>query len=81
MTESGEELERQTERESHGTYHCNDCGNGYDGYHYCDAGPDKVEYVCSDCGEHQNRETNQIDIEGMPPGRCVSCTFDRMAEP
>jgi hypothetical protein len=64
-----------------GTYHCPGCGNGYDGYHCCSNGPDRVEFSCNDCGEHRNRKVNQMDVEGLTPQRCASCTLDRMAEP
>jgi len=38
-----------------------------------------VEFECIDCGEHIERERHQMDIAGMTPKRCSSCTFDRMA--
>lgn len=63
---------------TNGTYHCNDCNEGYDGYHDCDWGDDKVEFVCNDCGEHINREVYDTDIEGVTPQRCASCTLERM---
>lgn len=37
-----------------------------------------VEFECSDCGEHVERERHQMDLPGLTPGRCTSCTFDRM---
>lgn len=40
----------------------------------------RVEFTCSDCGEHIERERHQMDIPGMTPSRCTSCTFDRMGE-
>lgn len=65
----------------HGTYHCPNCRTGYDGYHKCKKGPDRVEFTCNDCGEHTNRERHQMDVEGLTPQRCASCTLNRMAEP
>lgn len=41
----------------------------------------RVEFECIDCGEHIDRERHQMDIPGMTPQRCTSCTFDRMGEP
>jgi len=38
----------------------------------------RVEFECIDCGEHIERERHQMDIPGMTPQRCTSCTFDRM---
>lgn len=65
-----------------GSYHCPNCRQGYDGWHHCDEGRDRVEYECIDCGEHVNREEhhNGFDINGMVPSRCASCTLRRMAE-
>lgn len=37
-----------------------------------------VEFDCIDCGEHIKRERHQMDIPGMTPSRCTSCTFGRM---
>jgi len=64
----------------HGTYHCPNCRRGYDGYHKCPDGVDRVEFECSDCGEHVNRERHQMDIEGIAPRRCATCALNRMAE-
>lgn len=38
----------------------------------------RVEFDCMDCGEHIERERHQLDIPGLTPQRCTSCTFDRM---
>ncbi|MFB6198258.1 MAG: hypothetical protein ABEI52_08345 [Halobacteriaceae archaeon] len=40
----------------------------------------RVEFECTDCGEHIERERHQMDKPGMTPSRCTSCTFDRMGE-
>jgi len=40
----------------------------------------RVEFDCIDCGDHVERERHQMDIPGMTPQRCTSCTFDRMGE-
>lgn len=63
-----------------GTYHCPACRRGYDGWHHCPEGPDRVEYECIDCEEHVNREQHSMDIDGIVPSRCSSCTLARMAE-
>lgn len=63
-----------------GTYHCPNCSDGYDGYHECTDGTDRVEFTCTDCGEHVNRERHQMDVRGIAPKRCASCTLGRMAE-
>lgn len=39
-----------------------------------------VEFECSDCGEHIERERHQMDIPGTAPQRCTSCTFNKMGE-
>jgi peptide subunit release factor 1 (eRF1) len=78
MTANGVSQDRT---EQCGTYHCPNCHTGYEGYHKCPEGSDRVKYTCDDCGKHVNRETHQMEIVGVPPSRCVSCTFDRMAEP
>jgi hypothetical protein len=70
-----------SEQDTEGTYHCPDCGEGFVDYHRCSQGSDRVGSVCSDCSEAVNRETHQLDIEGIAPGRCTSCTFDKMAHP
>lgn len=38
----------------------------------------RVEFKCSDCGKHVERERHKMDIPGMTPQRCTSCTFDKM---
>lgn len=70
-----------TPEQDTGTYHCPYCGSGYDGYHKCPEGKDRVEFVCSDCDEHINRDRHQMDVVGIAPERCATCTLDRMAEP
>lgn len=40
----------------------------------------RVEFDCIDCGEHIERERHNMDIPGLTPSRCTSCTFDRMAK-
>lgn len=37
-----------------------------------------VEFECSDCGEHIKRDRNHMDVAGMTPSRCTSCTMNRM---
>lgn len=69
------------EQSSQGTYHCPNCRQGYDGYHECPEGTDRVEFTCIDCDEHVNRERHQMDVEGLAPQRCANCTLGRMAEP
>ena len=64
-----------------GLYHCPACRQGFEGYHYCDEGKDRVGYVCNDCGEIVKRTvTDDIDIEGIAPKRCGSCTLTAMAQ-
>jgi hypothetical protein len=62
------------------TYHCNACGGGYDGYHRCPAADDRVEFTCIDCGEHKNREASDMEIVGVAPQRCWTCTLNKMAQ-
>lgn len=64
-----------------GNYHCPNCQQAYGGYHRCPEGQDRVEYVCIDCHEHVNRDSHELDIEGIAPKRCTTCTLDRMADP
>lgn len=65
-----------------GLYHCPGCRRGFEGYHECEDGPDRAGYVCNDCGEIVKRTTTDgIDIKGVAPSRCGSCTLSRMAEP
>jgi hypothetical protein len=56
-------------------FQCPNCGFGYGGYHECLGGPDRVEFECIDCGDHVNREAHELDIDGLTPQRCVSCTL------
>jgi len=37
-----------------------------------------VEFVCSDCGDHVERERHQIDIPGLTPQRCATCALNQM---
>jgi DNA-directed RNA polymerase subunit RPC12/RpoP len=37
-----------------------------------------VEYECSDCGKQVERERHDLDLPGVTPQRCTSCTFDKM---
>jgi len=67
-----------TDPENIGPFHCTACRSGYDGYHRCPEGEDRVVFVCTDCGELKNRAVHQMDVEGIRPSRCVSCTFERM---
>jgi len=60
-------------------YHCPDCESGFRGYHQCSDGTDRVAYICSDCGTVVYRTVGGLDIEGIPPQRCGSCTLDAMA--
>jgi len=62
------------------THDCPYCETAVDGYHRCDAGSDRVAYVCSDCGDEVGRDTHQMDITGVAPSRCAQCTFERMGE-
>jgi DNA-directed RNA polymerase subunit RPC12/RpoP len=40
-----------------------------------------VEYTCNDCGKQVIRtRVEWLDIDGITPHRCVSCTLDAMAE-
>lgn len=41
--------------------------------------PDKIEFTCSDCGKDVSREPHQLDVPGVTPQRCVSCTMDQMS--
>jgi len=59
-------------------FHCRQCREGYRGYHECDEGPDRVEFTCGDCGEHFARERNSIDLKGVTPERCATCTPEAM---
>lgn len=38
----------------------------------------RVEFECTDCGEQIERERHQMDIPGLTPQRCTSCTFNKM---
>jgi len=69
-----------SDRQNAGLYHCPACRQGFEGYHYCDEGKDRVGYVCNDCGEIVKRTIGGMDIEGIAPKRCGTCTLDRMAE-
>jgi hypothetical protein len=40
-----------------------------------------IKFECIDCGENISRPPHQMDVDGLTPKRCASCTFDRMAEP
>jgi hypothetical protein len=62
-----------------GIFHCSGCGNEYNGYHHCPAGADRIEFACSVCGEHIDRESSSIDIKGLVPQRCATCTLERLA--
>jgi len=63
-----------------GPFHCPDCGSGYSGYHRCDEGADRVVHVCTDCGEIVNRTVSEVDLVGVAPVRCGSCTLDAMTQ-
>lgn len=40
-----------------------------------------VDFECSDCGERVIRpRKDDVDIPGLTPQRCGTCTLDRMAE-
>jgi hypothetical protein len=39
----------------------------------------RVQFTCTDCGETVDREANQMDVPGLTPTRCVSCTMERLA--
>lgn len=40
----------------------------------------RIQFTCMDCGEEVDREPHQLDVPGLTPSRCTSCTFDRMGE-
>jgi hypothetical protein len=40
-----------------------------------------IEFDCKDCDKHVSRPPSQMDIDGLTPVRCASCTLERMAEP
>jgi hypothetical protein len=63
-----------------GPFHCPNCNEGYDDYHRCPEGSDRVAFECIDCESYRNRETHQLDVEGVTPQRCTECTLARMAE-
>jgi len=63
------------------SHDCPYCGMVVADYHHCDAGSDRVAFECSDCGDTIGRDTNQMDISGVAPARCVQCVFARMGEP
>jgi len=69
-----------SEQNGTGTYHCSNCRHGYDNYHECPDGPDRVEFECTDCEDHINRETHHMDVQGLAPQRCADCTLETMAE-
>ena len=60
-------------------YHCPDCESGFRGYHRCPDGHDRVAHICADCEKVVYRTVSAIDIEGIAPERCGSCTLDAMA--
>jgi len=60
-------------------YHCPDCGSGFRGYHRCSEGADRLAYICSGCEKVVHRTVRDIDIEGLTPQRCGSCTLGAMA--
>ena len=62
------------------THECPNCGNFVSGYHECDAGSDRVAFECIDCHETIDRTTHQMDITGIAPRRCATCTLEAMAE-
>ncbi len=64
-----------------GTYRCSACTQTHDGYHDCPAGPDRVQFTCSSCGEEIDREVYKTDIKGITPARCTDCVFELMGEP
>lgn len=74
-------MTNHTDRHDTGTFHCPNCRDGYDGYHRCPEGEDRVQFVCKDCDELVNRERHQMDVEGIAPSRCATCALNRMAEP
>jgi hypothetical protein len=39
-----------------------------------------VEFECTDCGDYIKRERHQMDIPGMTPQRCASCTLNKMGQ-
>jgi len=63
-----------------GAVKCENCRDWFEGYHRCSAGSDRVQFVCSDCDENIARETHDMDVKGLVPQRCATCTLDRMAE-
>jgi len=41
---------------------------------------ERIQFTCKDCGEEVDREPYSIDVDGLTPVRCTTCTLDRMAE-
>ena len=60
------------------THECPSCGAFVSGYHRCEAGSDRLAFECIDCREPQDRDAHQMDIVGIAPARCASCTFEKM---
>lgn len=40
----------------------------------------RIQFTCKDCGKDVDREPHQMDVPGLTPVRCATCTLDRMAE-
>lgn len=41
---------------------------------------ERIQFTCKDCGKEVDRPRRDIDVPGLPPVRCGSCTLERMAE-
>jgi hypothetical protein len=63
---------KETLREQFG-----ETGDGFEGWYQKNV----VSFECIDCGESVTRPRKDgIDIDGLTPKRCGSCTLERMAE-
>lgn len=39
---------------------------------------ERVEFTCQDCGLDVSRDPGMMDVDGLEPARCVSCTLEAM---
>lgn len=40
----------------------------------------RIQFTCKDCGKEVDREPHHMDVDGLTPVRCSTCTLERMAE-
>lgn len=54
------------------------CGNKECPINTWDADIRWIEFECMDCGEHISRPERGVDLPGLTPKRCTSCTLEAM---